>query len=688
MNVEAESIDAAEDAVGIGMDADKLQGQVKRLIEHAVNAADSEIAEHRRNAIRYYRGDKDIVEYEEGRSTIVSMDLMEAVNSYMPSLMRVFHGSQHAVEFIPKGPEDVRAAEQATDFLNQVYLIDNQGEAVTQAVFKDALYKLFGVSKVWWDDSIEVQTHHFTNLPEQVYRQVLAEPGVEAVAAESYPHPDLTEEEIAQFLAVGRPIPQLWDCEIRRRTQKGRLRVEAVPTDEFIIDPLARSFEEAHLIGHRCWKTESDLIAMGYDQEMVQEYRSNESRTNLERNERHRFRHTVEGDYIVPKILYTEVYVHMDYDGDGVAELRKVCCLGDSYEVVDNVPWDYQPFSHFVIDPEPHSVFGHDLFDKTRDIQRVQTAVLRNTMDSLYLSMNPRPTVLSGQVDIDSVTDTSLGAVAIEYTPGAIRWNQAPFVGRDALPIMDKLESKKEDRIGVSKASAGLNADALQSSTLMAVNATVQGAQEKKELVARNLARGFAHMFGLMLKTLVKNQDQAKMVRLRGEWVEVDPTVWDASMDVRVNVGLGTGMPDQKIQGLMQIIQMQQQAMERLGPQNPLVGLGNIRHTMGKVIELMGYQDTAQFFKQIPINYEIPPAPETPDPQTILAQAQAQALQTQSQIDMMRLELDRQKAMDLSDRERDRMEVDLMTESAKLDAKYKHDMDVEVLKASLNQPRN
>lgn len=687
MELEAESIDAAEDALGVGMDPDELHGEVSKLIELAVNVADDELSSHRRTAIRYYRGKKDIVDYEEGRSTIVSMDLMEAVNAYMPSIMRIFHGSDRAVEFEPTRPGGEDQAEQATDYVDHVYLIDNNGELVTWTAVNTALYQLFGVTKVWWDDAIDVKTHHFTGLTEQAYRALLMEPDVEAVAAESYPHPDLTEEQLSQFLQMGQ-VPELWDCEIRRKTKRRQARVAAVPPDEFLIDPWAKDFDSAIIIGQRTYRSVSDMVAMGYDRSVVDEYTSQaRDAINTERQERQRFNNTLEEMFTSEKVLHTEVYVRIDYDGDGIAELRKIDCVGESYEILSNEPWDEHGFSLWRINPEPFTIFGFDLHDTTKDIQRVQTALMRATMDSAYLSLNPRPTVLAGQTDMDSVADTSLGAIGIEYVPNAIRYATVPFVGRDALPIMEKLESKKEDRIGVSKASAGLNADALQSSTAMAVNATVQGGQQKIELAARSLAYGYADMMAKLYRLIVKNQDQARTVKLRGRWADIDPTVWETDLAVRINVALGSGQKETKIQQLQMLTQMQQQIMERLGPQNPLVGLGNIRYTLGKIVELMGYQDSGQFYKRVPVDFEMPPQPPQPDPGTILAEAQAKALEIQGQIDMARLQLDTQKAAATDDRERDRLDSQNRIEAAKIQLKG-GELGIDLLDRVIAEPRN
>lgn len=122
-----------------------------------------------------------------------------------------------------------------------------------------------------------------------------------------------------------------------------------------------------------------------------------------------------------------------------------------------------------------------------------------------------------------------------------------PFVGQQAFPMLEYMDGIKEDRTGMSRASMGLNADAPQSSTKAAVSATISASQSRLELTTRILAEGMKKLFKQILQLTVANQDKARMIRSRNKWVQVDPRMWDATMDVSINVGLGNGDTEQKM---------------------------------------------------------------------------------------------------------------------------------------------
>ena len=175
-------------------------------------------------------------------------------------------------------------------------------------------------------------------------------------------------------------------------------------------------------------------------------------------------------------------------------------------------------------------------------------------------------------------------------------------------------------------------------------------------------------------------------MRLRDEWVPVDPRVWDSTMDCTVNVGLGSGQTDERLAVLNQIVVRQQEAMEKMGPNNPLVGLGQIRHTLAKMLEISGYPDSSQFFKQIPLDYQPPPpAPPKPTPEELLAQAQMADIQARTSIDQQKLELDSMKQTQLDERESARIAGDLAIREFQAEEKFQNDIDLEVVKASLKE---
>jgi len=578
------------------MDDSELQGIITSDLEDAVSYIDSDLSPIRAKGTEYYRGDPFGNE-EEGRSQVVAMEVRDTVSAMMPSLMRVFFSTENTVEFLPRGPEDEKGAQQATDYANLIFNSDNNGFMTTYAIFKDALVSKCGIAKYWWEEEEKVRIEEYSGLDDQTL-QILSQENAEVKIVVSYPDPAISQEIIdqvnAQAMAAGQPAPQvpmLHDVQIKRIVKDGRVRIMAVPPEELVIDRRARSFEDAALIAHRQMLTVADLISMGYDEDEV---RDNLTSNDLDSNEEFLARQPLNNitgnnnttNPMMQRVLYVEAYSQVDYDGDGIPELRKICCMGSGYNIVRNLPASYIPFVDFPCDPEPHTspLESMSIFDITHDLQEIKSEILRNTLDSLAQSIHPRTAIVEGQVNIDDVLNNETGAVIRMRAPGMVQPFNTPFVGQAAFPMLDYVDQIKEDRTGMSKAAMGLNADALQSSTKAAVAATISASQGRIELTSRILAEGMKKLFKGILFLITTHQDKPRMVRLRGSWTNVNPQEWRERTDLTVRVGLGTGNEEQKREKLMLVAQLQQQlggAFGLVGPAQAFSLFEDLAKTMG-----------------------------------------------------------------------------------------------------------
>jgi hypothetical protein len=364
--------------------------------------------------------------------------------------------------------------------------------------------------------------------------------------------------------------------------------------------------------------------------------------------------------------------------------------MGGGYKVVRNLPASYIPFAEFPCDPEPHTspLEAMSIFDITRDLQEIKSEILRNTLDSLAQSIHPRTAVVEGQVNIDDVLNNETGAIIRMRAPGMVQPLTTPFVGQAAFPMMEYMDQIKEDRTGMSKAAMGLNADALQSSTKAAVAATISASQGRIELTARILAEGMKKLFKGILFLVTTHQDKARMVRMRNEWVQIDPRFWDAGMDATINIALGNGDTNEKLQALMMIMSKQEQILQQLGPTNPLVTPMQFSNTLRKVVELSGFKDSTSFFQDIPADYQPPepPAPK-PSPEEILAKVQAESIQADIQKKAAELELKRQQMLLDDDLARDKMAQDLYLKKYEIELKYKSQISTAEIDAAQNIDR-
>jgi len=673
------------------MSEEQLQGVISAEIYDAISFIDDDIGGNRALATEYYYG-LPFGDEEEGRSQVVSMDVRDTVQGILPSLMRIFFGPERVVEFAPQGPEDVQNAEQATDYVDFIFKRDNQGFKILHSAFKDALVRKVGIIKYWWDESVEVKAESFSMLDEQTMMFLTQDPDIEISAVREYPVPGTQPMNDAQGIMT--PPPMMYDVEIKRRIKSGKVKIEALPPEEFLIDRRAKSIDEATFVGHRAMKTVSDLVAMGYDYDEMVEVAGNGN--DFDNNEEYQARNPFavistanNGDPSSKSVLYIEGYLKVDFDGDGIAEMRRICTVGTGNKVLRNEIVDDRQFAAFCPDPEPHTFFGMCPADVVMDIQRIKSNVQRGILDSLAQSIHPRTAIVEGQANMEDVLNTEVGAVIRMRAPGMVQPFTTPFVGQAAFPMLDYLDDIKQTRTGISKAAAGLDADALQSTTKAAVSATVNAAHQHIEMIARTFAEtGLRKLFTGILKLVIENQDKIRMIRLRNTFVPIDPRSWDAKMDVIVNVGVGDGTLEDRINVLSQVAMRQEMLIKETGPNNPIVSLPQYTNTLTKMLQLAGVKDSQNYFNQLPVDFQLPP-PEAPKltPEEMLAQVQAQSIQADIQKKAAELQLDREKMILMDDRERDRIEQDGILRRYELELKYGVQIQSAEIDAAMNRDR-
>ena len=691
------------------MEEQELEGIIASLIEEAQDHIDLTEAPDRVKASDYYQG-KPFGNEEDGRSQVVSYDVRDTISLMMPQIMRTFFGSEKVVEFVPREASDVPTSEQASDYVNQVVLgQDNPAFSVFYNVFKDALIKRVGVVKVDWERKEEVEHEEFTMLDDMGLEALLADPDIEASSVESYPDPDFVppppemlaqaqeQQQVSPNVSPQVPPevqpPQLHDVVIRRVNSQGQIIVEAIPPEEFLIDRRAKSVEESAIVAHRRYLSVSELTQMGYDfdEMLALAGGDDEFGTNTEYLSRHAlgtFADSSTGGEANRKVLYIESYARVDYDGDGIAELRRFCTAGSHHELLHHSPVNSIPFVLFNGHPEPHKWVGHSVADLTMDIQLIKSSVLRNMLDSLAKSIHPDTWFVEGQVNEDDILSNKVGKVVRTRGVGVVGEFVKNFSGKEAFPMMDYLDQIKEDRTGMSKASMGLNPDALQSSTKAAVSATVSASQAQIELLCRVFAEnGMKPLFKKILKLLNRHQEKTRMVRLRNQWVPIDPRAWDSDMDVSVNVALGLGTTEERMQMLEAISLKQATILNEQGVENPLVTNEQYHNTLTKMTELSGYKDTQSFWTD-PATYEPPPPqPPEPTPDEIFAKAQADKVRQDMEIDQSRLSLDREKMVRDDDLARDKMESELEIKVKEMENKYQTTIDQTEIRGRMERDR-
>jgi len=642
------------------MDEGTLKGYIENEIDNALGYVQTETTEARRKSLQFYNRDFYGNEVE-GRSQVVTGEVAEAVDGAIPQLLRIFTQSDEVVRFEPRGPGDEEKAKQATEYCNWVLNNDNQGVIIFHDWFKDALLQKNGIVKVWWEDQTDVTKEKYYNLSEEELAMLLSDGQMEIVEQEQIqvgeaPMPPSPEEmAIAQAMGM-QPMPQMqpifaYNVKVKKIDKKGRVKIANVPPEEFLVSKRTTRLNETPFCAHRRLVSRSELVAMGFDKDLVNTLPAYDDLTytpeRVARFARGEQPDDVSLDKTMQEVETFECYIRTDMDGDGIAELRKVIYAGS--EILENEECDYIPFCSLTPIPMPHKFFGQSLADRAMDLQLIKSTITRQILDNLYLSNNARVTAVEGQVNLDDLLSVAPNSVVRVKNPNAVNPLQVPMVAAQAFPMLDYMDRVQEKRTGVTGTSQGLDPNVLQNTTATAVAMMQNAGAAKVELIARVFAEtGVRDLFRCILHLVCKYQDKERIIRLRGKFVSIDPREWSNEYDLSTNVGLGTGNREQQLSMVAMILEKQEAILQQYGPGNPLVTVGQYRATLGRFIEAAGYKDSSEFFKEITPEIDAqlaqpkPPEP-SPDMQAFLQQSQLQ-LETQKQKAMADIQLAREKA--------------------------------------------
>lgn len=666
-----------------------VQAVVQRALESAIAHHEANIEPDLVSATDYYHG-RPFGDEEEGRSRVVSTDVADVTDAQVPSLMRIFYGPERVVEYVARTEAGIQMAEQATEYVNYVLSRDNPGFLIMHSAFKDALIRRLGVVKWWAEPKVTSSSDDYEQLTEEQLLTLATEEGVdlEITGSSELPGPD------------GAPIP-VYDARVTRRVEETVIRVDAVPPEEFVFTPAARALGTSPLVAHVREVPADELLALGIDPKMVEAAQKHVAQGADMDDARNIPGGSVwedkedDRDPSQRPVKYAEAYMRVDTDGDGRSELRLFRCVGPKFRIANGdglgEPVDEVPFAAFSMDPEPHTVIGRSNYDKHKDVQRVKSHVLRGMLDSLSLAIEPQLEVVENEVNIADILNPDIRGIIRTRRPGMLREIKHQFVGGDTLPVLEYYDEIKENRSGISKAAAGLDADSLQSSTKAAVAATLSASQQRIELIARIFAEtGMVPLFRGLLRLVVKHQNRARTVKLSGGYVEVDPRAWDAEMEVQVNVGLGQGAPEDRVTVLQGVLEAQEKLM---AAGSPLVTFTEIRATLEDMARLTGLRNVGRYFRpwteadEQQMQQMQASQPPQPDPATMLAQAEAMKAQQRAEEAQGKLALEWEKLRLENDRERDRMAREFALKELDLQLKYNTQINIAQLRQQVETDR-
>jgi hypothetical protein len=680
----------------------ELQASITQMVNDAILHTDGALSVARAQAEKYYKGDADILAVDEGRSEVIMTVLRDTILQMMPSLLRILFGEEAAVEYAPNTKEQIQMAEEVTRWVLDVILQqDNPGFLIYHDWFKDALIKRIGVVKVWPDSGTEKRS--YTNLY-QTYDQI-------TILASD----DNIEIDELRRCETAPPGQILWDVDYTETQNWNHIRIACIPPEEYIYTKGARSTDNsphipgvATFVGHRTDLTRSQLRAMEISEEDIEQYAFPSTELDQNPEEIQRQKDGVKDDEQNlreenRKALFIEGYALLALDGDnGIARMYKVNLLGSAYTMIgDPEPVARRPFAVICPDPTPHSIEGSGVSDYTMDLQKIMSAIWRAMLDSLVMALNPRIAYVEGEASLEDILNVELGApIRTRSAPAnALQVIEHPFVGQNALPVLDALKQVLKNRVGVDDASSGLDPGALQSTTAMAVAATQSKAQESLEKIARVFAEtGIKQMFRMILELMVENPDAERMVKVNGTYTPLDPRSFTANLGVRVNVAIGAGTVAERIGALQESAGSMEQLMQVLGPENPAFSLSQYVEHKQRILKLRGFADAAMMWGNP--GYQPPqPDPSKEDPNQQIAKAEVMKAQAEVQkkaadVDITRqknevehlrksedLEIKRQEMLLVDQRERERLEQEERLAIMEMHLKYGVELETAKQKA-------
>jgi hypothetical protein len=556
------------------------------------------------------------------QSQVISTDVQDVVESDMPSLARVFLGSNQPVAFESNtlNPQELQEVEEKNKYVN--HLIMNQPWSY-QTLFswmKESEIQKNGVVKYFMEDSRKSEEVRFENVSQNELNEILL---------------DLQRDDVQKIEIVGRGeqtedqlISQEFDITFKVTRGKQEFKVINVPVEQFLISKSASSLDNAELVGDKVNnKTRGQLLAEGFERKLINSLPTISTDRNSEtsiKNIRNKDTGDTIGietvnDWANELVELTDLYIKIDFDGDGIAERRHILKSGNN--ILINEPFDHVPYASLSCYIMPHKAIGRSRAELTQQTQRVKTVLLRQTLDNIYTVNHPR-NVLHPDVNVDDYLKIRMnGAIRLKkdsaVLPGqAIHPLVVPPMMQQSLQVIQYMDSTRAQSTGTYLASQGLDADAIAKETATRFTGIEEKGSEKIELVARTMAEtGWRKLYEGAAWTVSRFQDSATEITVLGKQLTVDPTKWRNNHHVVSKVGLGAGDPEKMVGSMQGVLGIQQQ-LQSAG--SPMVDQSKLFNTLQEIIKGLGFKQVDKFFND----------PEQPDQ---LLQAENEILKKQMQ---------------------------------------------------------
>ena len=430
-----------------------VQADIKRAEAYQASVVEKAVRE------RYsiYFADKDY--YREKfpvlskTSSLVSTDVADTIEWALPSLMKVFTGSDEVITVAGVTEEDDMKAEVMQELL--VYQLQRQNKffVVLYNWIKDALITGMGIVKCYWERT-EGHTDE-TVVINQRALEALTQTGVTIVSVEG---PDI----MGDFTVTYQSPYYI----------KNSPKIENILVNEFLYSSEAKNLEEANFVAHKKKVTMSYLrerekqgIYANVDDIKTESLSNSIVVDSVEDVIGDGYRDiNQEEDEARKEVTIYECYTKIDINNDGILEDMIVTVCGDTILRIEQNYMGRHPF--FMISPtkDPHRIWVKRSYaELIGELQDLKVALTRQIMQNVALTNDPKMILSEDAINID---DFVQGRKVIRKKPGHQMNEVAMPVPIQPLSpytfqFLEYIEGQKENRTGITRYNQGLDANSL-----------------------------------------------------------------------------------------------------------------------------------------------------------------------------------------------------------------------------------
>jgi len=552
---------------------------------------------------------------DKNASRFVSQDVMDGVESTVAEIMPSFVTDEIGF-YEPEDERDEDSARAETDIVNYLFMEEYDGYTLLQQAIKDALLHRNCTVKAWWDERVEVEYETHDEIPEMAVAQVLqpASDDQEVEVVEQYvteeADPEAVElvdiakrnEQVAQQ-AMGNPemaqkvaemAQDKYSLKLKRMTQVGKPMLKGLPPEHVIVcgDHDSPMLHNSRFSAHELMETKSSLIAQGFDPDIIEKLQTyTASSDNASRT-----RDGGDSDYSsshesTKLIRVFECYPLIDFDGDGIAERRKVVISGDY--LLDNVEWNSVSMIGGATTATPHKYEGISMFDRLKDIQDSKTPIMRAIIDGTQLSSNPRLGVVTGQANLDDILTSRTGGIVRAERSDSIFAVPNPEVPASSFGFLQHMDGIRRDR-GGGAIDSSAQAQSVAGDTAHGIERVMSVMELNNAMLARTIGETLVRGIFIELHNIIRENHKGMLrAKVGGKWVTSTPSEWKKRTHVSIQVGSSHAERARQSNFLRGVIGMQK---EMAMAQSPMYSEQKSYTAITDAVRLGGIKSPERYF--------------------------------------------------------------------------------------------